>query len=148
MNDLFEEFVGRSMKLALPWRSVSLQDTGRYALEGQRQRLFAMRPDIVVGKGIVIDTKWKRLKAEERTLGVEQQDVYQMLAYARAYDARRLVLLYPWHEGLAGGPILRRWRVSGTDTTFEIGAVDVSVPELVQKTLADIVGADAGGPER
>ena len=147
MNDLFEEFVGRSMKVALPGQSVRLQDTGRYALEHQRERLFAMRPDIVVGGDIVIDAKWKQLKAGERTLGVAQQDVYQMLAYARAYDARRLVLLYPWHENLTRTPILRRWRVTGTATTFEIASVDVSKPELVAKTLRDIVAADAGAAE-
>ena len=144
MNDLFEEFVGRSIKVALGSRSVRLQDTGSYALEGQHERLFALRPDIVVDGDIVIDTKWKQLEPEERTLGVEQTDVYQMLAYARAYEARRLVLRYPWHESLARTPILRRWRVAGTGTLFEVAAVDVSRPEVVVKTLEEIVGAEAG----
>ena len=148
MNDLFEEFVGRSLKVALGSRSVRLQGTGNYALEGQHERLFALRPDIVVDGDIVIDTKWKQLKPEERTLGVEQPDVYQMLAYGLAYEARRLVLLYPWYESLARTPILRRWRVAGTGTSFEIAAVDVSRPELVVKTLEEIVGAEAGRVDR
>ena len=139
MNDLFEEFIGRSMKIALAPRAVSLQDTGRHSLEGRRERLFALRPDIVVDGGIVIDTKWKQLRPEERTLGVAQADVYQMLAYGRAYEARRLVLLYPWHDSLARRPILRRWRVAGTDTVFDICAVDVGRPELVLETLREIV---------
>ena len=116
----------------------------RNALEGQRERerLFALRPDIIVDGDIVIDTKWKHLKPEERNLGVAQADVYQMLAYGRTYEARRLVLLYLWHESLARTPILRRWRVLGTDTVFDIGTVDVSRPKLVVETLREIVVGD------
>ena len=139
MNDLFEEFVGRTLRLALAPRSVSLQDTGKHALEGDRQRLFALRPDIVVDGDIVIDTKWKQLKAGEATLGVSQADVYQMLAYGHAYEARRLVLLYPWHEGLAGTGVLRRWRAPRTEMVLEVATVDVGRPETVAATLREIV---------
>ena len=67
MNDLFEAFIGRTMGAVLAPRSVRLQDSGSYALEGDREggRLFALRPDIVVDGDIVIDTKWKELKADE-----------------------------------------------------------------------------------
>ena len=139
MNDLFEEFVGRSMKVALAPRDIRLQRTGRYALESEHERLFALRPDIVVDGDIVIDTKWKRLRADKRTLGVDQADVYQMLAYARAYEPSRLVLLFPWYEGLPAGPILRRWRVAGTATRFEVAVVDVGRPGIVTGTLQQIV---------
>ena len=138
MNDLFEEFVGRSMRAVLAPRKVHLQHTGRHALESGRERLFALRPDIVVDDDIVIDTKWKRLRTDKPTLGVEQADVYQMLAYARAYEARRLVLLYPWHEGLAAEPILRSWRVAGTPVVFEVATVDISRPHMVASTLKEI----------
>ena len=87
MNDLFEEFVSRSVRAALAPTRVRLQDTGRHALSSAHQRLFALRPDIVVDDDIVIDTKWKVLETGEANLGVEQSDVYQMLAYARAYRA-------------------------------------------------------------
>ena len=139
MNDLFEEFVGRTMRVALAARNVRLQDTGRYALESARERLFALRPDIVVDGDIVIDTKWKRLRPDNPTLGVEHADVYQMLAYARAYEARRLMLLYPWHEGLPREPILRRWRVAGTATVLEVATIDVAKPQLVASALREIV---------
>ena len=140
MNDLFEEFVGRSMQVALAPQSVRLQDRGRHALRRAAQGYFGLRPDIVVDGDIVIDTKWKPIKADEPTLGVEQSDVYQMLAYARAYDARQLVLLYPWHE-LAGTPgILRRWCVPGTGTMFDVATVDVGSPDSVGSTLREIVG--------
>ena len=148
MNDLFEAFVGRTMRATLAPRSVNLQHSGNYALEGdyavegngERKRLFALRPDIVVDGDIVIDTKWKSLKAGEAMFGVKQDDVYQMLAYARAYQARRLVLLYPWHRDLPSVGTLRQWKVPNSDTTFEIAAVDVGRPDAVGETLRQIVG--------
>lgn len=141
MNELFEEFVGLTLRAALSPQPVHLQHTGRYALEGQHRRLFALRPDIVVNDDVVGDTKWKELKPSEPTLGVEQADVYQMLAYARAYEAKRLVLLYPWHEGLAHPPgVLRRWCIAGTSTPFDIATVDVGKPDSVRLTLREIVG--------
>ena len=140
MNDLFEEFIGRRMRVALAPRSVRLQHTGRYALVEQQGRLFALRPDIVVDDDIVIDTKWKELNPSERTLGVDQADVYQMLAYARAYEARRLVLLYPWHERLAAPGICRSWRVDKTSTAFDIATVDIGRPDSVRTVLRQIVG--------
>ncbi len=141
MNELFEEFVGRSMRVALARRNVRLQHTGLYALESGQERLFALRPDIVVDGNIVIDTKWKRLRTDKRNLGVEQADVYQMLAYGHAYEARRLVLLYPWHEGLATEPrpILRRWRVAGTSAVFHVAVVDVANTHMVASALREIV---------
>ena len=140
MNDLFEKFVGRRMKVALSPRSVRLQHTGRYALSEKERPLFALRPDIVVDHNIVIDTKWKELNPDEPTLGVDQADVYQMLAYARAYEARRLVLLYPWHEHLAAPGVCRRWWVDKTSTIFEIATVDIGRPDSVRTVLRQIVG--------
>ena len=81
------------MQSVLAPGSTRLQPTGRYALTARAQSVFALRPDIVVDNDIVIDTKWKSLKPDDRVVGVEQSDVYQMLAYAHAYGARRVVLL-------------------------------------------------------
>ena len=139
MNDLFEEFIGRSLRVALAPRSVCLQHTGRYALQDQQKQLFALRPDIVVDKNTIVDTKWKILKPDEPNLGVNQSDIYQMLAYARAYNARRLVLLYPWHENLMAPGIYRRWHVAGTSTTFDIATVDVGRPDSVRDELVEIM---------
>ena len=140
MNDLFEEYVGRCLEIALDNRSVELQHKKRYAIEGDR---FLLKPDIVVDGKIIIDTKWKQLKTNESNLGVEQADIYQLLAYARAYRAQRVILLYPWHRNLnqphAG--ICERWRSAGDPTTeFDIATVDVSKPNHeVRETLRKIL---------
>lgn len=142
MNDLFEAFVGRCMQAALAPRSVDLQRQDQYALEDShdsQRRVFRLKPDILLDDEIVIDTKWKRLVPDKATLGVAESDVYQMLAYSRAYRARRLVLLYPWHEDLGKPGICRRWRVSGTSTSFEVATVDVGRPGDVRGALREIV---------
>lgn len=139
MNDLFEMFVGRVMKAVLAPGSTRLQPTGRYALTGRDQSMFALRPDIIVDDNIVIDTKWKSLNPDDRVVGVEQSDVYQMLAYAHAYGARRVVLLYPWHPGLPAPGIYRRWCIAATSIAFDIATVDIGRPDSAPKALREII---------
>ena len=151
MDKLFEAFIGRSLMRALGSRTVRLQHRGRHALTetdaGSTSRLFPLRPDAVIeGPGerhVILDTKWKRLTPHarncEKTLGVVQSDIYQMLAYARAYDAKRLVLIYPWHEELDPGQgVIRRWTVTGTDCRLDVATVDVRRPGEVVETLRGI----------
>ena len=148
MNELFEAFIGRSLKHALAPRTVHLQHRRQSALTGANgEPLFALQPDAVIEESddrpVVLDTKWKHLTPRARdgktTMGVAQSDVYQMLAYARAYDARRLVLLYPWHEkmGTRQG-VHRRWFVTGTDCRLDVATVDVGRPGEVVKVLRGI----------
>jgi 5-methylcytosine-specific restriction enzyme subunit McrC len=141
MNDLFEAFVGRAMQSALAPGSTRLQHSGRHALIDRDQSLFALRPDIVVDNDTVIDTKWKSLIPDDPVIGVKQSDVYQMLAYANAYEARRVVMLYPWHPGLSAPGIYRRWNIAGTSIAFDIATVDVGQPDSVPTTLRDIISA-------
>ena len=138
MHELFEKFIGQSVKRALGSKCVVLQASDRYALDADPGRVFALQPDILVDSDTVIDTKWKALKPAERTAGVDQADVYQMLAYAQAYKARRLVLIYPWHEGLVRDGIFRNWRVPETSTAFEIATVDIGEPDSVVPLMREI----------
>ncbi len=143
MNDLFEEYIGRSLKHALWSRNIKLQDKSRHAIRHPKNR-FQLRPDIVVDGDIIVDTKWKQLRRadEDGNYGVEQADIYQMLAYARAYSARRVILLYPWHRRLNPEPpgIYRRWRSAGDSMSFDIATVDVSQSKrTVRETLCTII---------
>ena len=148
MNELFEAFVGRTLKRALAPRTVHLQHRRRSALTGANgEPLFALQPDAVIedwdGCSIILDTKWKRLTPRARgcetTLGVAQSDIYQMLAYARAYNARRLVLVYPWHEEMdAREGVNRKWCVTGTDCRVDVATVDVGCPREVAEVLRRI----------
>ncbi|MCY3858457.1 MAG: restriction endonuclease, partial [Gammaproteobacteria bacterium] len=141
MNDLFELFIGQCARKAIGASCVSLQHRSEFALMNRRKGIFNLRPDIIVNSHVVVDTKWKVLdEKDERSLGVSQSDVYQMLAYSQAYEASRLVLLYPWHERLGDPGIHRRWTVSGTDVPFEIVSVDVGKSVDVPRALAEILG--------
>ena len=147
MHELFERFVGRCLLQAMapyPVLHVDLQKRPHSALQDDKELLFNLQPDIVIGtsrRPIVLDTKWKKLNnADERKLGVTQTDVYQMLTYGQAYDAERLVLLYPWHSGLDKG-INRRWQVVCADRRLDIATVDVGNPSNATYALRKIVCA-------
>ena len=158
MNVLFEKFVGRCLQRALARQPVRvrLQARGRHALTGADDHpLFALRPDAVIEKAksagvldtnekakgaVVLDTKWKELDPDkdEEKLGVEQSDVYQMLAYARSYDASRLILLYPWTGKLPPEGRAREWTVAGTDVPLDVATVNVGHPHKVVDALRDL----------
>ena len=164
MNELFEQFIGQSLKRALGPGRVRLQDRRHSALIDDADRtfgkpLFQLEPDVVIeppagvaGSPIVLDTKWKRLTPHEhrceRTLGVASSDVYQMLAYARAYGAERLILLYPWHEELSGKELQRTWLVAEPTDRRAVSVVpkeDVPRPEGANCYL-NVVVVDVGRP--
>ena len=156
MNTLFEEFIGQNLRRVLAPCPVYLQHRGHHALIGpDGERLFALKPDAVIGeldeRPIVLDTKWKRLTPRksgcERTMGIAPSDIYQVLAYARAYGAKRLVLLYPWHREMDEPPGLnRRWTVTGSDCRLDIATIDVRRPNEVGHSLHRIINSDADAP--
>lgn len=132
MNDLFEDFVGRSLQKALGADRVRLQDQRKALAKPPRHLLV---PDIVVDKHsrpVVLDTKWKRLR---RADGPDRDDVNQMLVYGQAYKAKRVVLVYPWHEAVGEQGIHQRWTVTGPGYDFETATVDVGHPAQVPQSL-------------
>ena len=75
---------------------------------------------------MILGTKWKRLDAEDvRNRNVSRSDVYQILAYAHAYDADRLILLYPWDSHLGEPGLLKEWNMVGTKRLLQAARVDV-----------------------
>ena len=144
MPKLFESFVGRCLRRAvLPWRT-TLQKKPHSALRDDQGPLFQLQPDIVVWTptgAVVLDTKWKELKPQDREFGVSSADVYQILNYGQAYKAKRLVLLYPWRQGLEEG-INRRWTVEGAQRRLDIATIDVGSPSTVDRMLRQLVHMD------
>lgn len=137
MNVLFEQYIGRLIRRALAGSGlrVSLQGGRLYCMSDAEtgRGLFQTRPDILISDGArvvqIIDTKWKRLSArlDDPKRGVGQADVYQMMAYGRLYQAPRLTLLYPHHDGMGqseGRQALHR--VGAEDAWLETASFDVS----------------------
>ena len=149
MNDLFERFIGRSLRRALaPNRTVHLQNQAHYALTSESVKsLFALRPDVVIDpteNPVILDTKWKRLVPGKESLDIDQSDIYQMIVYGQAYKSSRLILLYPWHNELTvrNNHIIRRWKVTGNNRIFDVATINVGRPDEVNKTLRDIVNTE------
>ena len=112
--------------------------------DGQKEdKLFAMCPDIVVepeNSPIVLDTKWKRVDPDDTKLDISSSDIYQMLAHGQAYNAERLVLIYPWHgKKNLQERIIRNLKVTESGRLFNIATVNVGRPDTVQDTLRHIV---------
>ena len=122
--------------------SVSTQDTGRYLLKEDNRNIFSLRPDIVIednnGNTIIMDTKWKRLyDSSQENYGISQQDMYQMYAYSKKYNANEVWVLYPRVNELENRIIEFR----DEDTKIHIFFVDVSeieksIKELLKKIKA------------
>jgi 5-methylcytosine-specific restriction enzyme subunit McrC len=145
MNTLFEEFVGSIVQTIArrEARPVTLQGPRNHALtDSSGIGRFATIPDIMMDDWI-IDTKWKHLTpvAKDPELGIDQGDVYQLMAYAAVYKRKKLMLLYPHHESVGGeAGHLADFRVSGTDSArLVVASLDLasikSVPEQLRMLL-------------
>jgi 5-methylcytosine-specific restriction enzyme subunit McrC len=76
---------------------------------------------------MVIDTKWKLIgrNPEDKKRGVSQSDVYQMMAYARLYECRDVVLLYPHHAGLGVEVLEAGYTMIGGDERLRMVSIDL-----------------------
>jgi len=105
MEKLFEEFISTLLEERFQdffkAKPVPQKSVGYLAVREDKGE-FSLIPDIVIeknGKKYLIDTKYKLLNPEDRKLGVSQQDLYQMHAYAAKTRAEKILLLYPHFKG-------------------------------------------------
>ena len=106
MNKLFEAYVSGMVERAQGDNFVVHRQGPAQALAAHGSAdAFMLRPDITIwqtdsdgGAGDiyrVMDAKWKRLDPHEAQWGVDQADIYQLLAYAVRYGCTQLELVYP-----------------------------------------------------
>lgn len=104
MEKLFERFVAAWLKrVAAPNVKVHIQAASEYMCLHQGARMFRLEPDVVLEDASgrwVLDTKWKRVDASDRSnkYGLSQSDVYQLFAYGMKYLGAAggdLILVYP-----------------------------------------------------
>ena len=57
-------------------------------------RRFGLKPDIILegDEKIILDTKWK--------FKIIEDDMYQMFAYVKRYDAKKIFILCPAEENI------------------------------------------------
>jgi 5-methylcytosine-specific restriction enzyme subunit McrC len=106
MNKLFEAYVSSLEEAAAGERRiVHRQGPVEPLASNGATDAFHLRPDISVwhvatggAEGDidrVLDAKWKRLDPHASNWGVNQADIYQLLAYALRYRCLRMELVYP-----------------------------------------------------
>jgi 5-methylcytosine-specific restriction enzyme subunit McrC len=108
MNALFQAFLARVLRMVLPSDFHLREEGPRYFLAKDQSgsNRFQMKPDICILKDnktvAIIDAKWKRLSPDslDGKWGVSQADMYQLFAYAKAYQCNRVALWYPGHDSL------------------------------------------------
>lgn len=159
MNDLFEAYIAALARKALLGTDLTVHSQGglRYCLmeecEGGRPR-FQTTPDILIKRNgrvqMVIDTKWKLVgrNPEDKKRGVSQSDVYQMMAYARLYKCREVMLLYPHHAGLGANALHASYAMMVGDERLRIASVDlITGKQAVQQQLAELIASVVAASE-
>lgn len=105
MDKLFEKFVAAWLRRSIP-SSIRLRSpaASKYLTVHDGERMFRLEPDLLLENTTqkwVLDTKWKRLDATDKSnkYGLSQGDFYQLYAYGKKYLAGQtkseLVLIYP-----------------------------------------------------
>ncbi|WP_343347996.1 restriction endonuclease [Sphingomicrobium sp. XHP0239] len=141
MNDLFEAYVGALLRQAWAGTDISVTEQGGRAFclgdhtgeHLERGNLFQTKPDFILYRGseivAIIDTKWKKLgEPTDRKRGIQQGDVYQLMAYARLYRTKELMLLYPADPG-SGSRMQRGFGIVGGADRLSIGTLDIAASE-------------------
>jgi 5-methylcytosine-specific restriction enzyme subunit McrC len=109
MNQVFERFIASFLRLYVIqniedcriWPQAKHQK--RYLMQCEGRGVLGLEPDLLIeagGRRFVMDTKWKRLRLEQKTKGnLSEADLYQLYAYVRRYGCDRGALLYPHARG-------------------------------------------------
>ncbi len=102
MNKVFEDYVAHCFFSV--YKKVETQKTGKSLIE--KPKKFNLRPDLFLtpegdGISIIADTKWKLVDSSEssKNWNISQSDIYQMFAYGKKFDIKKIQLIYPKHEG-------------------------------------------------
>ena len=137
MNRLFESSVAAVLRRAALRHGLEVvtQDRSRALatiVSGDVvEPAFVLRPDLLIlrqGTVVVIaDTKWKRLELDRMGRpSPSEADMYQLHAYASAFQCHELALIYPWvAPDRAMGATFRLPAWDGHVTTVHVVGVDV-----------------------
>lgn len=144
MNVLFEDYVTRLLTKALVGTGlrVSAQGGHRDCLYDGYIGRFRTKPDILIKQDdkivLVVDTKWKSIAStiNDPKQGVSQSDIYQLMAYAKLYECKRVMLLYPHHGKLPVSPVRQTYAIAAQDAaeTLIVATHDLSYGSILQKS--------------
>lgn len=144
MDKIFEAYIANKMKKALPHLKVETQEQRYFLFDGddKSKSSYRLRPDIVIRSAleseqvVIVDTKWKLLKAD----GPSQGDLYQMYAYFTRYShysesLAKVILLYPKSDDYKETTFKS---LDFSNNELKIGAkIEVRYVDLFSQTLED-----------
>ncbi|GMK40554.1 mcrBC 5-methylcytosine restriction system component [Paenibacillus sp. CCS19] len=127
MEKVFEAYMGNVMKKYFGAKDkVTLQDQKYHLFDQPKQ--FKLQPDIVLQMTdsiIIMDAKWKLLNSLYPNYGISQTDMYQMYAYSKKYNARKIYLLYPLHEDVSDQMHAELSFISNDQVMIEVIFIDL-----------------------
>lgn len=135
MNRLFEAWLASHLKPVARQHSLHLVEQRPQLRLANRhdlgRELFQIKPDISFinkhGQVVaIVDAKWKHLDPAETKLGISQNDLYQLVAYANRYDVDQLSLAYPRQSGME--PSYELTILGRHSVTITINTVDLNKP--------------------
>lgn len=95
MNSLFEKYVQYHLKKQLHLKcGVTISPKTAYMVT-EPQSLYRLAPDMLIGRTIIADMKWKRISS----MLPDHRDMYQMYVYGKKYEGiREIHLIYPYTD--------------------------------------------------
>jgi 5-methylcytosine-specific restriction enzyme subunit McrC len=125
MNQLWEEYVYVMLRNTI---NENREKYPNFTIKAQHSKGFwgnnSLQPDIVLtkdAKTYIIDTKWK-LPGNSATV----EDLRQMYAYARFWDAEKVMLLYPGNKEHSGFKAYKNSDIDGIEHSCKMGFVSVT----------------------
>ena len=101
MEQVFEDFLSHSFRRYQNGYAVIRQGPHRPLARLDDRDAFMMKPDLSLRAGnriaFILDAKWKRIdtRGDNPKHGIDQGDMYQLYAYAKAYECDVVALVYP-----------------------------------------------------
>ena len=144
MEEVFEDFVTRSFQRHQDGYLARAQRPQKKLARIGNQEAFTMEPDITLSVGnrvaFILDAKWKRINASSNDPrhGINQDDLYQLYAYAKGYDCNAVALVYPRSQNFTAE---LQYRLPD-DVTLLCLPFDVTDPQKsVQRSIAALTNA-------
>ena len=107
MEQVFEDFVSHGFRRYQTDFAVFRQGPQRPMASIGGRDAFMMKPDLSLRVGnraaFVLDAKWKHIDAhgEDPKHGIDQNDMYQLYAYLKAYECNLAALVYPRNQAFS-----------------------------------------------
>ena len=134
LNELFEYYLYKVFSALGNDFYAKYQNRHRFVFSPQGDDIY-IRPDILVEKSnqlvLIADAKYKNPNYENgRYTKINQSDIYQVFAYARAYGINKVALIYPLFDDHQTPPQYLSLKDSNGDIELTIACIDVKNPEI------------------